>query len=56
MEYHKAYELYIDFIKSYVNEIFIDGTRNNIISYYNTRSAQESLFLYKKVFEYNIII
>ncbi len=28
MDFNKAYDLYIDFMKAYVLDIFIDSTRN----------------------------
>jgi hypothetical protein len=46
MEFQKIYELYIDFLKSYVQDIFVDGTRNQITSFNTSLKAQESLYLY----------
>lgn len=33
MDFKKVYELYVDFMKSYVLDIFIEGTRHKITSF-----------------------
>ena len=55
MEFQKVYELYVDFMKSYVEDIFVDGTRNHITSFHDSVRSQESLYLYKKIINDTLI-
>ncbi len=48
-EYEEIVKLIVDFVKSYVIDIYIPGTKNLIISQPTSKKTFETLYIYNKV-------